>query len=481
MIDSVCPFYEEGYGFLTHLGGRVMCSVWISTLLRCSCDYLHVLITTFRVRSKKAEQKGCFVQKGIDILHSTCRRLRVFPLGLRFHEFCFLQEYEDKCAVQPSVQDYPISSQVIKESSKMLDCCSNFLSELGCYKFEEPPEDPALQINKVLYIICKSGSQLIVYVAKIKNGRVKSHDKLLKKKYELILSDDGDDYHDFEQLPQWHLVFSSCNSKIYALSNTQDDLYEYSLMEKPKVDQCINTTSDPFSMVIEVGDKIIAVSYTLHVFYHFQSKWVCCSHRTDESLVPNGKANLSGYAVLDGNSFIVSDADTRSFLLFDLRSGRWSVLRHSLPAAQLLNGRSIFVDGFIYTCTNRGLLAYELVQQGNNHKDLWDPIFLRFSWQFSRGRSWVAERMCLDCVDKDKHSDAIMFCVVQGEYCYSKSLPGGLSTSHDVHITTVQVKTERARRGKRKPERIDHVDIGTCFIEHDAALVCTKSCFAVGS
>uniref|UniRef100_A0ACD5TM60 Uncharacterized protein n=1 Tax=Avena sativa TaxID=4498 RepID=A0ACD5TM60_AVESA len=179
MIDAVCPFREEGYGFLTHLAGRLMCSVWISTWPRCSCDYnLHVLITTFRVRSTSAEQKG------IDILHSTCRRLDVFPLGQPIHEFSFLQ----------------------------------------------------------------------------------------------------------------------------------------------------------------------------------------------------------------------------------------------------------------------GLLAYELVQQGNNHKELSDPIFLQFSWKFSRGRSWAAERMCLDCADKAKNPDAIVFCVVQGEYCYSKSLPCGNSTSHDVHITTIRVKTERARR-----------------------------------
>jgi hypothetical protein len=85
MIDSVCPFSEEGYGFLTHLGGRLMCSVWISALLRCSCDFLHVLITTFRVRSSSVEQKG------IDIVHSTCHRLDVFPVGLPIHEFCFLQ------------------------------------------------------------------------------------------------------------------------------------------------------------------------------------------------------------------------------------------------------------------------------------------------------------------------------------------------------------------------------------------------------
>ena len=290
---------------------------------------------------------------------------------------------------------------------------------MGCYKFEDSPKDPARRINKHLYIICKAGPQLIVYLAEIENGRLKSHDNLLEKKYELTLSHDVNGYHVLKKLPPWHLVFSSGSSKIYAVSNTQDDIHEYSLMEEPKTVRCIKPTSHRLSMVFEVGDKIIAVSYTLHVFYLHQSegmssKWVCCSNQTD---VLKGKANLSGYAVVDRNSFIVSDADTCSFLLFDLGSKRWSVLRHALPAAKLLNGRSVLVDGFIYTCTSGGLLAYdyELVQHGNNHKDLLDPIFLQFSWQFSHGMSWVAERMCLYCADKGENSDAIVFCVVQGD------------------------------------------------------------------
>ena len=431
----------------------------------------------------------------------------------------------DKKTIQPSMQgnlDNPTSFEVIEDSktssavieeSKMLDCCSNFLSEKlqRCYKFEEPPEDPAVQINKELYIICEAASQLIVYVAKIENGRLGitkkengrlgSHDQLLTQKFALTISDDGGgDYFVLEQPPPWHLVFSSCSSKIYAVSNTHDDILS-SWVKESKLVQCTKPTSDPFSMVFEVDDKIVALMDTLRVFYHDKSKWVSCRHRTDESLVLyrevnptrysrwrdrplvlNRKVQFSGYAVLGDDSFIVSDAATSSFLLFDLHSERWSVLHRALPGSQLLNGRSVFVDGFIYTCTSGGILAYELVDKQGNRKGLRDPpIFLPFSWQLSECRAWEAERMCFDCVDKDKISDAIIFCVVQGEYCYSANLPGSLSHSHDVHITTVQVKTERACRGKRKPERIDHVDIGTCFIEHDAALVLTKSCFAVGS
>ncbi|KAF8723732.1 hypothetical protein HU200_021701 [Digitaria exilis] len=36
-VDCVCPFNkDEGYGFLTHLGGRVMCAVWISVDMSCN-------------------------------------------------------------------------------------------------------------------------------------------------------------------------------------------------------------------------------------------------------------------------------------------------------------------------------------------------------------------------------------------------------------------------------------------------------------
>ncbi|XBJ24908.1 hypothetical protein VPH35_002686 [Triticum aestivum] len=452
-VDSVCPFYDEGYGFLTHLGGRLMCSVWIGVELQCSCVHLHAIISTFRVRPTSAQQKG------IDILHSTCRRLDVLSVALQpTHEFCFLQEYEDHNAMPPATLEYPTSSPVI-ESSKMLDCCSNFLSvKPGHYEFEEPPEDPAVQINKDLYIICEAHLQTIVYVAKIENGRIGSHDKLLTQ--------------------------NSRSSDVYAVSNTQDGIDAYGPTEESKLFPCTEPPApDPFSMVLEVGNRIVALSETLGVSYHDGSKWVSCRHHADESLALNGKVDLSGYAVLGDNSFVVSEAGTGSLLMFDLRSERWSVVRRASASCgtQLLNGRSVFVDGFIYTCTMGGILAYELVDQQDDGKELGEPVLLQFSWQLSECRGWDAERMCLDCADKDKIPDAIVFCVVQGEYGCSRNLPGSLSRSHDVHITTVQVKTERTHGGKRRPERIDHVDISTCFIEHDAALVWTKRCFAVES
>jgi hypothetical protein len=88
-IDSVCPFSPAGSAMLTHLGGRVMCSVWISVARDCPCDKYHVLISTFRV---KLFSDG--VPSGIEVLHSTCRQLDMLPCKptiLPTDAFCFLQ------------------------------------------------------------------------------------------------------------------------------------------------------------------------------------------------------------------------------------------------------------------------------------------------------------------------------------------------------------------------------------------------------
>ncbi|KAK3132189.1 hypothetical protein QOZ80_6AG0517210 [Eleusine coracana subsp. coracana] len=82
-VDCLYPLDEAGcYGFVTHLGNRIMCSVWIGVSLRCSCDAKHVLITTFRVEgnnNNKGTSHGHFVPKGVKIIHSTCRRLDISP------------------------------------------------------------------------------------------------------------------------------------------------------------------------------------------------------------------------------------------------------------------------------------------------------------------------------------------------------------------------------------------------------------------
>ncbi|CAM0877750.1 unnamed protein product [Alopecurus aequalis] len=58
---------------------------------------------------------------GIDVLHSTYRRVHMVP-SEHHQEFCFLQEYEDEAPLQHK-EEQEDSSQHGNEPSKMLDCC----------------------------------------------------------------------------------------------------------------------------------------------------------------------------------------------------------------------------------------------------------------------------------------------------------------------------------------------------------------------
>ncbi|KAM0872527.1 hypothetical protein ACQ4PT_038646 [Festuca glaucescens] len=86
-IDFICPFIpEKGYGILTRLTDRLMCSVWISLAWRkpaCPCHYLHAIVTTFHLRDE--------FQGGIKVLHSTYRRVDMVPNPRADQKFCFLQ------------------------------------------------------------------------------------------------------------------------------------------------------------------------------------------------------------------------------------------------------------------------------------------------------------------------------------------------------------------------------------------------------
>ncbi|VAI88532.1 hypothetical protein VPH35_129845 [Triticum aestivum] len=492
-VDSVCPF--SGYGFLTQLDRRLLCSVWIGRGGdNCSCNCPHVLISTFLVNPK-----------GIEILHSTCRRLDMLPNNFDLahsYEYCFLQACEEdynqgKQAMLP-VED-PIRSHIVESSETMLACCRKFLFGTqfpGCVVLEEP----AIRINKDLYIVCQVGSHSVVYKTEIVNGRLKQgcHDNPLGQAFttetfprtggttETVIPA-GDDCHVLDRLSEqhshWHVLCSS--SFIHAISCTQDDIHVFNLSYKAHGHSTITRpATDPFVMVVQVGHETIALTANLQVFCHTASKWA--QYKIDGSLVHNWKVNLSGYAVLSDNSFIVSDTETRSCLLLDVRTKRWCVV---MPAYRFcrdrlfntaveapLNGRSVFVEGFIYTCSTGGLAAYDLFEKGDSMY-LDDPIFLPFTWP----KSWESDMMCLDYVAKDRISGAIIFCVVQGENldCSSGWLPS-CSRRHRVHITTVQVKTETTN-GKMKPVRIDHVDVGTCFIDENKGLVSTRCCFAVGT
>ena len=79
------------------------------------------------------------------------------------------------------------------------------------------------------------------------------------------------------------------------------------------------------------------------------------------------------------------------------------------PIRACLCERCVFAKGFIYTCSHEGLVAYELVEQGDSY-NLGELVYLQFSWW-----SWERNRMCLEYVGEDT-TGAIMFCVMKGDY-----------------------------------------------------------------
>ncbi|XP_047056668.1 uncharacterized protein LOC124662933 [Lolium rigidum] len=444
-IDSVCPFYPDGFGLLTHLGGRVMCSVWISVARDCSCDKYHVIISTFQVKYGSAG-----IANGIEILHSTCRQLDMFPCKptvLPVHEFCFLQEYEynHENAMAPprlleGIEDS--TSYDAEDSSEMLACCRKFLYKPSfprCYVLREP----ACRINRDLYIVCQAGSRLIAYRTEIVDGRLLPSCNYIPLRLHLGMNIIMRDSHTSRwqsqvmQQPSLRYFMVRSLTNIYAVSYKPDDICEFEL-SRPSSN--LLKTSRPagvcFAVVLHVGHRIVAVTHSLEVYLF---------------VPPTSRCFLLNLNVREWED-VLPDVESRTLLFHDpLIYGR-----------QRLNGRSIYFAGYIYSCTNWGLVAYDF-HDGLLH----DEISLPFSW---RKTTWEGESMCLDFVGAEQ--GAVVFCVVQGE-CFSG--PHG----QDVYVTIVQVKTTKTPVGKFRPESIDHVDIATCLIPLEDGVVSTRSCFSV--
>ncbi|XBH67190.1 hypothetical protein VPH35_095612 [Triticum aestivum] len=525
-IDSVSPFNScNGCGFLTRLDGRLMCSVWISLASReqldqCQCDNLHAIVTTFNLHDP--------AQGGIQVLHSSFRRVDMEP-NPEDQEFCFLQEYEDMDSQvllqhQEGQEEYLTSSQqhVNEPPSNKLDCCRDFIKMEDCPRLcfrcginghfarecSLPPHEPlpampprtlvgrasmqhrvpferrpvaTTSINKDLFIICQAGSQLVIYHTGVmdETSLLQGGDDgkpLQTSCYVAPYVGDGDN---------WHFFLHSA-SKIHAVSRKKDGMLEFSLnkdrtlaMDRLSVRRL--PSADTFVLFITVGGETIALTDTLEVYHqtgfsYGSTFWLRC--KADQSHVLERKVMISGYVAVNGDSFIVSDALTGSCLLFDLCAKQWRVvmpwaafsedLPRTSPTKCPLNGRCVFVDGFIYTCRDRGLAAYQLFDKDHSVY-LSEPIFLRFSWLVD---DCVGEDMCLDYAGKDVDSGAILFYVVQLQSGYPPP-------KHDVQITIVQVKTKATTSNKkREPVGVTPVDCVTRFIHHKEA-VDIRCCFAL--
>lgn len=67
VIGNIWPYDEEGYGFMEHLGGPMMCAAWINMRQPCGCATRHALITTLSIRGS-IDESGCIIPNGVDIL-----------------------------------------------------------------------------------------------------------------------------------------------------------------------------------------------------------------------------------------------------------------------------------------------------------------------------------------------------------------------------------------------------------------------------
>ncbi|CAL4941985.1 unnamed protein product [Urochloa decumbens] len=516
MVGDVCPFVKEGSGFLVHLGGRVMCSVWIGENLRCSCHAKLVLITSFRVVGDSLD--GDFTHKEVEFLQSTCRRLDLWPASQHsdrsYFEFRFLQEYEEfnrdnarpatvekntgnamAASMHVEAMAIPASSNVV-ESPRMLACCREFMDK-SPFSDAVMLECSDVQTSKALYIICQVASYSAVYKIKTLNGKLIScHDKILAPHCIMDNMYDHDGYRRNQPLP-WHFI---CGSEyIYAVPYRRNEisacnLHQGTLHHFP----ARKPIGDEFSiaLVLRVGHKTIAIGDSLQGVYQLShaNEW---THLGTHGLPDlERKVNLSGYVVLSEESFMVSDVDTNRCFLLNLQVNRWSIvmpflelirslecgreLRPSCLAGRaFLSERAVLVKGFIYTCSLGGLAAYEMIVEQDGSYYLGDRIDLHFRCS----KSWERHRMCFDYVGEDAHSGTIMFFVLQGDDYVRQ--PGYSNNCHPICITAVQVKTEGLRNGKLKPKTIGLVDIGRSFIECDDVwdnhAIWTRSCFAAAS
>ncbi|SPT20155.1 unnamed protein product [Triticum aestivum] len=453
-VDIIFPYVDRSaaHGLLTHLGCGVMCSVLIDVGLPCRTDHLHAVISTFRLGPDPSHVK---------LLHSTSRQVdMLLPMeDIDDFELCFLQEYKDDKVLPPQVH----------QEGVLHDRCRHLLPPGPPSPYVKPHMD-----NELLFIICQTGSKSFIYKTTLTDLSPDIKIAPPLKPHYIV---QGDRYGDDDG--ERHFFRSS--SKLYAVSFQKDGVHELNLDTRFQIFDHLAwrpvsaSYVDPFVMVIQVGSATLALTETLQVYQRTHlvrpigsTSWVRC--RTNRSQVLDMKVKLSGYVAVGEDSFIVCDTVTCSCLQFDLRAKQWHLvmpwapwgkyLPRDMHTSRLLNGRCIFVDGFIYTSTRNGLAAYELLRE-DHCVYLGHPISLPFSWETDM---WRYERMCLDYAGKDVNSGAILFWVVQG-----------LQIKHRDHqntlwITAVEVETEKTPRKIMKPVGIRHVVSVTRLIDQEETM-----------
>ncbi|CAN6272986.1 unnamed protein product [Urochloa humidicola] len=255
--------------------------------------------------------------------------------------------------------EFKASSNVV-ESSKMLTCCREFFNQ-SPFICALRLENSVTQTTKDVFVICQAPSYSTVFKITIVDGKLACHNQnhTAYGMMDTFVCSDLDDLRE-ESFP-WHFICRDSTS-IYAVQDKTN------------------------------GPRIIAISDTLGLYI------LSDTHEWKPHII-QGSVDLEN-------------------------KNKWSIVREysndsgSLPTSPtgwsgsgFLSGRSVFVEGFIYTCAERGLQAYQIIK-------LQDSVYLgqHISLEFSWHKCWERMRMCLDYVGQDTTSGAIMFCVVQGNH-----------------------------------------------------------------
>uniref|UniRef100_A0A0E0BBI5 F-box associated domain-containing protein n=1 Tax=Oryza glumipatula TaxID=40148 RepID=A0A0E0BBI5_9ORYZ len=214
-----------------------------------------------------------------------------------------------------------------------------------------------------------------------------------------------------------------------------------------------------------VGHLVIGIGHTLKDVCIMKKKRWKHLDTSGPCLDQTRKNEISGWAVLNSDTFIVADAKTCDSFILNLTTGEWNVVKPRLPyRCGMLSGRSFCVGGFIYTPWKGGIIAFELVEDGNFYY-LGEPILFGL-WKKKIYGSW--RRISLDeeftriaLIGTD--SDCIVFSIFHG----APSTPPFRGIKHDMLMATVLVKTQTTGRGTKQPISAEHIDLCTSFIEHE--------------
>lgn len=509
-LNTLFPFEDDfGHACVVHLVARALCVVWVSMHMPCRCTTRHVLITTLIVKGDCSDA-GCFTPTGVDILHSTCRRINMLgtmATSTSLDTLCFLQSYVEPAyeitppLFPPTIDTASTSSAMMERGltseftpplllpmigelppmigemtyseienpdyPDMLPCCRNFTDI-------QDSNDMVLRDCKMptkadLYFVSQVDYYSLLHQISISNGKLSCHDTVMEPQCSLNTLRPGN--AEFDEPRSWHFIHQG--SKLYVIpSFPRRHMYEIDVDGKFYDSVVTKRPAGCFSAVVSAGSYIIGLGDTLQsvfVLNHRTSTWVRLNV-SSRSANLSQKINISGFSDLGDDGFIVSDADTCNCFLLDLKRREWNVVTARVDCrVGMLSGRSVYVEGFIYTPWQDGLVAFELVKEHDSYY-LGISITLIFPWK----RPLDKDCTCFSLVCKDNITDCVVFCVVQGMYGSYGSSSHKVSyrrSSHEVWITTVQVMIHETGRGTKQPRRkVEHVDICTTSVEHQGWL-----------